>query len=401
MSQSAPTPAKRSASSSPHHPEERHLTLLLQCHAAIYRNRFVSSNNVTVYSLVGAPGFRAETGISFNPEDKGQSSDLLLGTVVHDVYRYEIHKKPDISHKELLGHLTEPLKNLYSDCDVSYPRGYDIRENPKEYRKFYFHPNPHENCRSCVHKGNSRCSYSRLFGSRTGQEDIVWCPEYGIFPIVSSDDSDYTHTVVSIPEIERAKIKRSMSNPDSNVPDDTVFIEPKNIIGDAAKKYWRDKILNNPDLQSNPLLRKKILINFNILCSKRELSINRLINIFQLGMGYTHLYIIDPSCRNYMNADDEAISEEQLRANPRTRWHHAIDSTLQTLSRSRSQSRPGETITPACVYTPRKRQRNDSPDKSKSKSKGTHGCVMMGGRHTRRHGRYGRHGRHGRRSRRS
>lgn len=387
MSHSASTSAKRSPSPSPHHPQERHLTLLLQCHGAIYRNRVVSSNNVTVYSLVGAPGFRAETGISFNPQDKGQSSDFLLGTVVHDVYRYEIHKKPAISHRELLGHLTEPLKNLYTDCDISYPRGYEIRENPTEYRKFYFHPNEHENCRSCVHKGNSRCSYSRTFGSRTGEKDIVWCPEYGIFPIVSSDDSDYTHTVVSIGENERSGVKSPLSKSRSNVPDDTVFIESKNIIGEAAQTYWRNKILNNPDLQSNPLLRKKMLINFNILCSRRELPINRLINIFQLGMGYTHLYIIDPSCRNYMNADDEAISEEQLRANPRTRWHHAIDSTLQTLSRSQSRSAAGETITPACVYTRRKRPRKDSPDKGKRNNR----CVIMGGRHTRRRRRrYGR-----------
>jgi hypothetical protein len=397
MSHSASTSAKRSlpSSPSPHHPQERHLTLLLQCHGAIYRNRVVSSNNVTVYSLVGAPGFRAETGISFNPQDKGQSSDFLLGTVVHDVYRYEIHKKPEISHKDLLGHLTEPLKDLYTDCDISYPRGYEIRENPKEYRKFYFHPNEHENCRSCVHKGNRRCSYSRTFGSRTGEEDIVWCPEYGIFPILSSDDSDYTHTVVSIGEKERAGVKSPLSKSRSNVPDDTVFIKQKNIIGEAAQTYWRNKILNNPDLQSNPLLRTKMLVNFDTLCSKRELHINRLINIFQLGMGYTHLYFIDPSCRDYMKSDDEAISQEQMRANPRTRWHHAIDSTLQQVSQSRSRSRSaaGETITPACVYTQRKRPRKDSPDKGNGK----HRCVIMGGRHTQRRRRRGRKSRERRR----
>lgn len=394
MSHSASTSAKRS-SPSPHHPQERHLTLLLQCHGEIYRNRVVSSNNVTVYSLVGAPGFQAETGISFNPLDEGQSSDFLLGTVVHDVYRYEIHKKPAISHKELLSHLTDPLKNLYTDCDISYPRGYEIQENPKEYRKFYFHPNPHENCRSCVHKGNSRCSYTRIFGSRTGEYDIVWCPEYGIFPVLSSDEHDYTHTIVSIGEKERIGVKRTLSHAQSNVPSDTVFIEPKNIIGEAARAYWRNKIVHNPDLRDGEPLREKLLDDFDTLCDKREITIDRLINLFQLGMGYTHLYFIDPSCRSYINARGEPITDEQLRASARSRWHHAIDSTIQTLSRSRSRSRSSarETITPACVYTRRKRPRMDSPDKGNGK----HRCVVMGGRHTRRRRRCGRKSRERRR----
>ena len=380
MSHSASTSAKRS-SPSPHHPQERHLTLLLQCHGEIYRNRVVSSNNVTVYSLVGAPGFQAETGISFNPLDEGQSSDFLLGTVVHDVYRYEIHKKPAISHKELLSHLTDPLKNLYTDCDISYPRGYEIQENPKEYRKFYFHPNPHENCRSCVHKGNSRCSYTRIFGSRTGEYDIVWCPEYGIFPVLSSDEHDYTHTIVSIGEKERIGVKRTLSHAQSNVPSDTVFIEPKNIIGEAARAYWRNKIVHNPDLRDGEPLREKLLDDFDTLCDKREITIDRLINLFQLGMGYTHLYFIDPSCRSYINARGEPITDEQLRASARSRWHHAIDSTIQTLSRSRSRSRSSarETITPACVYT---RRHRPGPERRDTKSRGS--CVMMGGGRTRR-----------------
>jgi hypothetical protein len=357
----------------------KHLTLLLQCHGEIQRGRVVSSSNVKVYSLVGAPGMRAEIGKSLNPEDKGQSSDFLLGTVIHDVYRYEFHKNPGISHTDLLESLTDPLKQLYSECDITYPRGFEIHDNPKEYRTFYFHPGEHESCRSCIRTGSRRCTYPRTFGTRTTEDDIVWCPEYGIFPVISSDEHDYTHTIVSIGEKDRIGAKRTLSHRESNIPSDTVFIEPKNIIGNAGRDYWRNKIVRNPDLL--PPLQEKLLTDFDTLCLTQKITIDHLINLFQLGMGYTHLYIIDPSCRSYINARGEAITDEQLRASARTRWHHAIDSTLQTLSRQRSRSRSatGETITPTCVYTRRQRVRH-GPKGRDTKSRGS--CVMMGGGRT-------------------
>jgi hypothetical protein len=333
---------------------------------------------------------RAEISKSANPEDKGQTSDFLLGTVVHDVYRYELHHHPNLSHRELLETLTEPLKDLYTDCDISYPRGFKIHHNPKEFRKFHFHPSDHESCRSCIRTGSKRCSYPRIFGTRTTEDDIVWCPEYGIFPVLSSDEHDYRHTIVSIGEKDRIGAKRTLSRAQSNVPSDTVFIEPKNIIGEAARAYWRNKIVHNPDLRDGESLREKLLDDFDTLCHTREITIDRLINLFQLGMGYTHLYIIDPSCRSYINARGQPITDEELRANPRSRWHHAIDSTLQTLARSRSRSAAGETITPACVYT---RRRHPGPERRDTKSRGS--CVMMGG-HTRRQ-RYARKSRERRR----
>lgn len=366
--------ASRASASRASATQTRHLTLLLQCHGAIHRGPVVSSSNVKVYSLVGAPGLRAEISKSANPEDKGQTSDFLLGTVVHDVYRYELHHRAGISHTELLDKLTEPLKDLYTDCDISYPRGFEIQDNPKEFRKFYFHPSDHENCRSCIRTGSKRCSYPRIFGTRTTENDIVWCPEYGIFPVLSSDEHDYTHTIVSIGEKDRIGVKRTLSRAESNVPSDTIFIEPKNIIGEAARAYWRNKIVHNPDLRDGEPLREKLLDDFDTLCQTQEITIDRLVNVFQLGMGYTHLYIIDPSCRSYMNARGEPITDEELRANPRGRWQYAIDSTLQTLSRSQSRSAAGETITPACVYT---RRRHPGPERRDTKSRGS--CVMMGG----------------------
>jgi len=282
-----------------------------------------------------------------------------------------------MNQRTLLESLVEPLRDLYKKCDVDYPRGYQIQPNPRELRTLNFDPNEHESHRCCTEEGGERCTYSRTHGVRTSCNDIVWSPEYGIYPIISSIKDDYTHTVVSISDEDRVGRKRKSRN----IPDDNIEIYPKNIL-DAGREFWRKKIEHNAELSAT--LREKLLDDFDELYDEKTATIDKLINIFQLGMGYTHLYFIDPSCRNYTDKDGNPIPDDEILTSPRGKWHRSIDETLQRIheskveSRSRSRSRshhdnaPAPAPAPACVYTRRHRH--------ESKSKNRFGCVMMGGR---------------------
>lgn len=192
------------------------LTLFFQCHGTITRGLAVTCENVEVLSLVGRPGIKGETGRSTKPEHKGQTNDFMMGTRIHDVYRAHMKKDDDITkndHHDLLARVARPLRLLNECCDIKYEGGYQIHYNPTELRTFYFQPNDHECCRCCTKEGRSRCTYARTtgsagsMGSRPTDKDIVWTPEYGIFPIISSDVRDYSHTVVSIHDTAQASKK--------------------------------------------------------------------------------------------------------------------------------------------------------------------------------------------------
>lgn len=352
------------------------LTLLIQCHGTITRGFAVTCENVEVLSLVGRPGVKGESGRSTNPEHKGQTNDFMMGTRIHDVYRTHMKKDDEFTkndHHDLLAKVATPLRLLNECCDIKYQGGYQIHYNPTELRTFYFQPNDHECCRCCTEEGHSRCTYARTMGStgstgstgtRPTDKDIVWTPEYGIFPIISSDMRDYYHTVVSIHDTDRSGRKRSSSS--SHIPDEHIEIQPKNILGKARREFWRGKIDRNPNQElakDGHRLRIKILADFDNLCKTNTTTIDKLINIFQLGMGYERLFFIDPSCRNYTDEHGNAIPDAETLASPAGIEHMRIDTELQKIHSMEAQQRPPSlNPSPACV----------TAEKASS-------CLLMGG----------------------
>jgi len=356
------------------------LTLFLQCHGTITRGLAVTCENVEVLSLVGRPGIKGETGRSTKPEHKGQTNDFMMGTRIHDVYREHMMKDDDFTkndHHDLLARVARPLRLLNECCDIKYEGGYQIHYNPTELRTFYFQPNDHECCRCCTKEGRSRCTYARTtgsagsMGSRPTDKDIVWTPEYGIFPIISSDVRDYSHTVVSIHDTAQASKKRSSQL--SHIPDEHIEIQPKNILGEARREFWREKINrnSNPELaKDDHRLRIKILADFDKLCQTKTTTIDKLINIFQLGMGYKCLYFIDPSCRNYTDERGNPIPDAETLASSAGMEHMIIDAELQKKHSMEAQQRPrSSNPSPACVT-----ELSPNPLAEKASS-----CVIMGG----------------------
>jgi hypothetical protein len=347
------------------------LTLLLQCHGIITRGFAVTCENVEVLSLVGRPGIKGKTGLSNKEEHKGQTNDFMMGTQIRDVYRKHMKNDGIIhhDHHDLLTSVATPLRELNECCKIIYEGGYQIHYNPTELRKFYFQPNQHECCRCCTNEGYSRCTYVRTTG--TADKDIVWTPEYGIFPIISSDVNDYYHTVVSIGDIDQAGKKRP--SPSSNIPDVHITIQPKNVLGDAQLGFWRKKIIKNqnPALENDDhRLRKKILADFDELCVTKITTIDKLINIFQLGMGYRRLFFIDPSCRNYTDVKGFAIPDEVILASSDGIEHMRRDAELQKTHSMVAQKRPlSSNPSPACVTDLGQTQ----PDEK------VPSCALMGG----------------------
>lgn len=363
------------------------LTLLIQCHGTITRGLAVTCENVEVLSLVGRPGVKGESGRSTKPEHKGQTNDFMMGTQIRDVYRTHMKNDDDDhdddavrkqhDHHDLLAKVATPLRELNECCDIRYEGGYQIHYNPTELRTFYFQPNDHECCRCCTKEGHSRCTYARTMGStgsagtRRTDKDIVWTPEYGIFPIISSNVEDYYHTVVSIHDTDQAGKKRPSQS--SDIPDEHIEIQPKNILGKARREFWRGKIDRNPNQElekDGHRLRIKILDDFDKLCETNTTTIDKLINIFQLGMGYQRLFFIDPSCRNYTDEDGDAIPDAETLASPAGIKHMRIDIELQKKhSMEAQQRRPSLNPSPACVT-----DLGPNPSNVKASS-----CALMGG----------------------
>jgi hypothetical protein len=182
---------------------------------------------------------------------------------------------------------------------------------------------------------------------------------------------DYSHTVVSIHDTDRAGKKRP--SPSSHIPDEHIEIQPKNILGEARRGFWREKINSNQNQElakDGHRLRIKILADFDKLCKTKTTTIDKLINIFQLGMGYKCLYFIDPSCRNYTDEHGDAIPDAETLASPAGIEHMRIDTELQKIHSMEAQQRPPSSKpSPACVT-------DLAPPPSTEKASS---CLLMGG----------------------
>lgn len=262
----------------------------------------VQLENVTVLSVVGDDLVESEMGLCFPPEFCNKTTDAMIGTELWKVYKRDTRHIPSKKYyKEKLKDAADAIRELNEAASIHYPRGYSIEDNPVLDREYFFVPEPHESHRLCVKRGDARCIRARhAAGAPVGdlKHNLVWCPDYGLYALDATDIA--THTIASIPKPPMSQYKESKITPEG-----IIDIRPKNILRSDQYSFWKRKIIDhwrgNPDTDR----RDSILLLLREAHKYDELSLREISTIFQEGMGYKYLHVVDGTCKTPFFEPDE------------------------------------------------------------------------------------------------
>jgi len=257
---------------------KKSITLLIEAHGDEDLDIAVNVPRVKLLSFSGQPGELGNFGMV-----NEQSLELYSLRLLRDLYKdksnagqqeevYEDNKLPD------------RLQALYERAGKTYPGGGFIRTHPVRQRTFYFKPNTHEDCRRCrkVKKlakyddGSMRpnpvyskvCIPNRKLTSRD-------CPVYGLIVVASSDPADKKYT-----------LEGSVGNEINDLSSSNLHMN------NGAQLHWLQKLQKIDQMQF-----PKALLAFKHMIENRNISLTQLSKIFE-ALGYTDIYILDPSCRD-------------------------------------------------------------------------------------------------------
>jgi hypothetical protein len=171
--------------------------------------------------------------------------------------------------------LPDSLKDIYENfCNINFVGGGFKKTYPKTERTYFFAPNEHEDCRICKGQINDitgkishRCLPIRDANSK-------YCPEYGITVVSSSFEEDHSFTLASDNSSKDVNLHLSLS----------------------AKNYWKNKAKKNSTNQKSLEFIDKLFEKLFSREKKPKAYLTELIRLFHL-MGFTRIFIIDPTCR--------------------------------------------------------------------------------------------------------
>lgn len=289
---------------------EKSITLFIQGHgqtpipfkdASTHATTRLSSEdtkleNVKVLSVVGQDLVESEMGLCFPPEFCHKTTDAMIGTELWKVYNRNTsstHKHSTKYYREKLHEAADAIRELNEAANIDYPEGYSIEDNPVLDREYFFEPEPHENHRTCIKRGDQTCIRARhAAGAPIGrlQHNIVWCPDYGLYALDATDL--VSHTIASISKPPSPQYKESKITPAGFID-----IGPKNILRSDQYSFWKRKIIDhwhgNPDTDK----RDSILLLLREAHKYNELTLGELSTLFQEGMGYKYLQVVDGTCK--------------------------------------------------------------------------------------------------------
>ena len=202
--------------------------------------------------------------LSFAGELNSYGKGARMNGVSIDEYiiggiQYQYKEYADNSQAKKYTSMGPYIQELYKPTRFKFGENAFTQTNPQFERTFYFEPNLHENCRSCIEKGNKKCTQL--------PKSEQWCPNYGLYVVCTDDPEDdgFTLATVSRENKELANILTDM----------TTF------------RHWSRKI--NTD---NP----NIISDFKNIRNRRKINLSFLIDCFE-SMGFDKYYILDPTCR--------------------------------------------------------------------------------------------------------
>ena len=101
-----------------------------------------------------------------------------------------------------------------------------------------------------------------------------------------------THTIASIPEPPRSQYKESKITPEGSIN-----IRPKNILATDNFRFWKKKIIDHWSGNPDTAIRDDIILLLREAHRDKELSLREISTIFQEGMGYKYLHVVDGTCK--------------------------------------------------------------------------------------------------------
>jgi hypothetical protein len=231
--------------------EESSVTIFIQGHGREMPSQpFAKVDGLSLLSFSGSPGELGEMNFCKN----GEQIDVMAIKYIHKQYKNSSNNQENIYKK-----LPDGLRNLYEGCDIFYKNSGFITTYPHSQRVFYLKPNTHENCVKCVESGDNRCIFKRDLNT-------MYCPEYGITVVASTDPRDNGTTLATIDD--RKKVNWSSSP--------------------AVMDHW----YNRTDYNKNKYATKV----YENLKLNKYIFLTELIYYFRY-MGFGKIYILDPTCR--------------------------------------------------------------------------------------------------------
>lgn len=151
-------------------------------------------------------------------------------------------------------------------------------------RTYYFEPNIHEDCDTCVEKGGVTCSTLPLLNRD--------CPFYGLSIIYAAGQPDSNFSFVG----KTDRLNENKLNETSTLESD---YQARQTYGNLnlnqdMQHYWRTRITN---VVADQLEKNEILEVFDKLISDKEITLSGICKLFYF-LGYENIFIYDPSCRS-------------------------------------------------------------------------------------------------------
>jgi hypothetical protein len=255
---------------------KKSITLLLEAHGEEDLDIAVNVPRINLLSFSGKTGQLGDFGIV---DDK--SLELHILDFLRNLYlnKSTAAKQRDIYNGD---RLVPELRRLYEEeAEKGYPNGGFVRTKPIRQRTFYFSPNKHEDCRRC-RKADKYIEYKD--GTKEPNPEYAkvclpnrklaanLCPVYGLVVVASSDPSDRPFTLESADGDGIREL--SISNLHMN---------------SGSQLHWFQKIDQAKFPQAS--------LAFQHMIQNRNISLTQLSKIFE-AMGYTDIYVLDPSCRD-------------------------------------------------------------------------------------------------------
>lgn len=255
---------------------KKSITLLIEAHGEEDLDIAVNVPRVELLSFSGKTGQLGDFGIVDD-----QSLELHILDFLRNLY---LNKSTAANQAKVYQNnaLTTGLRTLYEeDAGKGYSNGGFVRTKPIRQRTFYFSPNKHEDCRRC-RKADKYIEYAD--GTKEPNPEYAkvclpnrklaanLCPVYGLVVVASSDPSDRPFTLESADGDGIREL--SISNLHMN---------------SGSQLHWFQKIDQAKFPQAS--------LAFQHMIQNRNISLTQLSKIFE-AMGYTDIYVLDPSCRD-------------------------------------------------------------------------------------------------------
>jgi hypothetical protein len=335
------------------------VTILIVAHGFMYKNvkmdRAVMKNvNISlmgggsaIYGLggniidpyVSIPSIDGNDGSNYTVTGNRRRTEMSID-LISQIYPSLLNKYNEVNDKKcskqffsIFKDIVSYLKTFYSATGIyTFPKQGDDRAYYKERRKpfsifttfnekiLYFLPNPYENCVNSEIKKKEDCVLIEPENKRE--------LSFGLSMLQSSDPTDFDYTLAGI-SVNGGNYKTAnLTNWNQH----------------DVRDYWASKLLENTSTLSNK--EQEYYFNlYNIISHPLDpvgtydertnvqgIELSQLIKLFKVGMGFTHVNIIDyscNSCESYLSDLNRSVIDV-VGSHPTMKLHREIKTKIRS-----------------------------------------------------------------------